>query len=223
MHAEGGYRAMVYVFDDCTLDMHLCVLRRAGQVIRLRPRVLQVLIYLLEHRDRIVSKQELCEQVWSAAFVSDAALENGIKAARRAVGDSGRTQRVIQTRRGHGYRFVAEVTRSDPASKPAEEVSQGAEADSPRPLHAVGERKIVTILCCGFRMPLSSDDELGLDTLHSRMQVLYDLVQRAVSRYGGHLQPLAGDYVLAVFGAPLAQEDHAQRAVLAAFALRQTP
>ena len=103
---------MIYVFADCELDTQLYHLRRAGKCSQLQPKVFQVLTYLLAHRDRFVSKQELCEQVWSARFVSDATLENCIKAVRRIVGDSGRSQRIIQTRHSYGYRFIADVTMS---------------------------------------------------------------------------------------------------------------
>ena len=51
---------MIYAFGDCTLDTQLYTVQRAGQSIRLRPKVFQVLRYLLEHRDCIISKQELC-------------------------------------------------------------------------------------------------------------------------------------------------------------------
>jgi len=98
---------MRYVFGDCTLDTELYVVQRTGLTIPLRPKVFQVLHYLLCQRDRVIAKQELQAQVWPDHFVSDAALEGVVKAVRQAVGDSRRTQWCIQTRRGQGYRFVA--------------------------------------------------------------------------------------------------------------------
>src|SRR5919204_2576770 len=103
---------MRYLFADCLLDTQCYLLRRAGQSIRLRPKVFQALIYLLTHRDRVIAKQELCEQVWSAQAVSDATIENCLKAIRQAIGDNGQAQRLIETRYGQGYRFVATVTMS---------------------------------------------------------------------------------------------------------------
>lgn len=105
--------AMIYVFGHCTLDTSLYALYRAGETVRLRPKVFQVLVYLLEQRDRVVSKDELCEQVWPEQFIGNAPLENIIKLVRQAVGDSGRAQQIIQTLYGHGYRFVAHVERRD--------------------------------------------------------------------------------------------------------------
>ena len=100
---------MVYRFGACLLDTQQHRLQRAGQSMRLRSKVLQVLLYLLEHRDRTVLKQELCEQVWPQQFISDATLESTVRAARQAIGDSGRAQQLIRTVYGYGYRFVAAV------------------------------------------------------------------------------------------------------------------
>src|SRR6266852_2117347 len=68
--------AMRYRFADCVLDTQLYTLHRAGTARPLRPKVFQVLCYLLEHRDHVVSKDALCTQVWPDQFISDAALES---------------------------------------------------------------------------------------------------------------------------------------------------
>src|SRR5499427_11027034 len=104
---SGG--SMLYRFADCVLDTQLYTLERAGQSTRLAPKVFEVLCYLIEHRDRVVSKQELCAQVWAGLAISDATLESCLRAVRLTVGDSGQAQRIIQTQRGYGYRFVADV------------------------------------------------------------------------------------------------------------------
>ena len=103
---------MIYRFGDCTLDTNLYTLQRGGQTFRLRLKVFRMCRYLLEHRDRVVSREELCTQVWPGQFVSQATLEGVIRLVRQAVGDSGRTQSIIQTLHGHGYRFVAHVDES---------------------------------------------------------------------------------------------------------------
>ena len=103
---------MIYRFADCALDTQLHILHRAGQSTRLAPKVFEVLCYLIEHRDRVVSKQELCDRVWEGLAISEATLESCLRAVRSTVGDSGQAQRIIQTQRGYGYRFVADVTGS---------------------------------------------------------------------------------------------------------------
>src|SRR5262249_54310966 len=108
--AERKSRVMRYVFADCELNTQLCTVRRGTTQHPLRPKPFQVLLYLLEHRDRVVPKQELAEQLWPDQYISDTVIENSILAARRALGDRGRARRIIQTRHGHGYRFVVPVT-----------------------------------------------------------------------------------------------------------------
>src|SRR5262249_43695967 len=100
---------MLYVFGECTVDVQRRIMYRAGQVVRLRRKVFQALTYLLTSHDRAVSKEELCQAVWSQLFISDAALESTIRAVRRAIGDSARAPALLQTVHGYGYRFVAAV------------------------------------------------------------------------------------------------------------------
>jgi DNA-binding winged helix-turn-helix (wHTH) protein/pimeloyl-ACP methyl ester carboxylesterase len=96
-----------YVFEDCVLDTDVFELRRAGEQVRIEPQVFDVLVHLVRHRDRIVSKEELLDEVWGDRFVSESALTSRLKAARQALGDDGRLQRCIRTVHGRGYRFVA--------------------------------------------------------------------------------------------------------------------
>jgi DNA-binding winged helix-turn-helix (wHTH) protein/tetratricopeptide (TPR) repeat protein len=97
-------------FGTCELSFERLELRRDGQPVPVEPQVFDVLAYLLTHRDRVVPKIELLDEVWHDRFVSESALTSRIKSARRAVGDTGRDQRIIRTIHGRGYRFVADVT-----------------------------------------------------------------------------------------------------------------
>jgi DNA-binding winged helix-turn-helix (wHTH) protein len=94
-------------FEVCELDLPRRELRRDGEVCPVEPQVFDVLVHLVTHRHRVVTKQELLDEIWGSRFVSESALTSRIKAARRAVGDNGREQRVIRTVHGRGYRFVA--------------------------------------------------------------------------------------------------------------------
>src|SRR4029453_4792606 len=100
---------MRYLFDDYILDTQHYELHRAGARIHLRPKVFHVLAYLLAHRDRVVPKAELLEQVWPNQFIGDATLNSCIMAVRKALGDGGRAPRFLCTVHGEGYRFVAPV------------------------------------------------------------------------------------------------------------------
>lgn len=77
--------------------------------VHLEQQVFDVLCHLVDHRDRVVRKHELLDDVWGSRFVSESTLTSRIKSARRAVGDDGDRQAVIRTVRGVGYRFVAPV------------------------------------------------------------------------------------------------------------------
>jgi pimeloyl-ACP methyl ester carboxylesterase len=108
-----------FAFDGCELDAQRRELRRDGQPVAVEPQVFDVLVHLLRHRDRVVSKVELLDEVWGDRFVSESALTSRIKAARRAVGDDGATQRIIRTFHGRGYRFVADVEERGPTAAAA--------------------------------------------------------------------------------------------------------
>ena len=84
-----------------------------------------------------------------------------------------------------------------------------------------GERKLVTLLGCTLAQGATLQADTGLDALDHQMRTLYTLTQEEVHRYGGIIHHLAGTRLLAVFGAPVAQEDHARRAVLAAWGLHE--
>ncbi len=109
---------MQYEFNGFVLDVDAAELRTGGRVVDLQPQVFAVLAYLIEHRDRFVTKQELFDAVWGTRFVSESALTTRIKEARQAVGDDGKSQRVIKTVHGRGYRFVADVGAPPPRRAP---------------------------------------------------------------------------------------------------------
>jgi predicted ATPase/DNA-binding winged helix-turn-helix (wHTH) protein len=96
-------------FGSNTLDLRARELRCAGSVVDLEPRTFAVLAYLVDHRDRVVPREELLDEIWGDRFVGDSALSTQIAHLRQAVGDDGGAQRVIKTAHRVGYRFVAEV------------------------------------------------------------------------------------------------------------------
>ena len=104
---------MLYVFDDYELDTQACELRRAGKVIALAPKTYAVLAYLVQHRERLISKEELLEQVWADIYVDDSAVKRNIMAVRRALGDHSSASQHVKTQRGQGYRFIAWVAVRD--------------------------------------------------------------------------------------------------------------
>jgi DNA-binding winged helix-turn-helix (wHTH) protein/tetratricopeptide (TPR) repeat protein len=104
---------MIYAFGSYELDTRIYEIRNSGKVRPVEPQVFDVLAYLVANRDRVVSKEELLEKLWPDRFVSEATLTSRLKEARKAVGDDGRSQSVIRTHHGRGYRFVADVDERD--------------------------------------------------------------------------------------------------------------
>ena len=100
---------MQFLFADQTLDTDRRELRRSSEPVDVEPQVLDLLIYLVENRDRVVSKDDLIASVWNGRIVSDATLTSRIYAVRKAVGDSGRNQTLIRTIARKGLRFVGAV------------------------------------------------------------------------------------------------------------------
>lgn len=100
---------MIYRFDLFELDMARFELRKDDAVLALEPQVFSLLAFLVEHRERLVPKDELFEKLWDGRIVTDSALTSRIKAVRQALGDSGKTQKYIKTIHGKGFRFVADA------------------------------------------------------------------------------------------------------------------
>ncbi|MEQ9642772.1 MAG: winged helix-turn-helix domain-containing protein [Alphaproteobacteria bacterium] len=102
-------------FLDFTLDLPAAELSRNGEPVQLEPQVLDLIVYMATHPKRVVSRDELIEAIWQGRAVSDSAVSTRINAARRALGDDGRTQAVIKTVHGRGFRWEIEpVPVSDP-------------------------------------------------------------------------------------------------------------
>ncbi len=116
---EPGTVKVLFAFEDFELDPTRFELRRTGDTVHVEPQVFEVLLHLVAHRDRVVTKHELLDHVWGGRFVGESALTSRIKAARRAVDDNGSAQRLIRTVHGRGYRFIGAVTERMPPTPPS--------------------------------------------------------------------------------------------------------
>jgi TolB-like protein/Tfp pilus assembly protein PilF len=133
-------RDVQFVFDDHTLDAGRRELRRGAERIAVEPQVFDLLVYLVQNRERVVSKEDLIASVWAGRIVSDSTLTSRINAARKALGDSGGEQKLIRTIPRKGLRFVGTVlTRSDGAEPahaggaPPDETHEAARPALPLP------------------------------------------------------------------------------------------
>ncbi len=96
----------------------------------MEPQVFRLLVFLIENRDRVVSKDQIIETVWEGRIVSDATLNTRINAARRAVGDNGKDQLVIHTIPRRGFRFVADLTEAGGTSSSKAQIDGVRSANS---------------------------------------------------------------------------------------------
>jgi DNA-binding winged helix-turn-helix (wHTH) protein len=101
--------ANTFCFEGMTLDPDARELARGGAAVDVEPKVFDLLLYLVERRDRAVDKDELQDRIWAGLVVTEASLTRCVMKARRAVGDEVRPHRIIRTIHGFGYRFVADV------------------------------------------------------------------------------------------------------------------
>ena len=119
------------------------------------PQVFDVLAVLVRERHRVVPKGELLDTVWGNRFVTESALTSRVKAARHAIGDDGRAQRLIRTVHGRGYQFVGRVDQRSgggpAAARPPESVATSAVSRATGPTAAAGTLPAQQIRFCTAR------------------------------------------------------------------------
>jgi len=156
---------MIYRFGNYELDAQYCELRCAGQQVAIEPKVFEVLVYLLQHRDRVVTKEELLEQCWPDTFVSEAALTRCLAKVRQTVQPEPAAPPVIKTVYGRGYFFVAPVTTLPRASSLP--ITPAAHGETPV---VIGPSKILVV----------DDEPLKVDYLEQELEALgYETISAA--------------------------------------------
>lgn len=111
---------MIYVFDKYALDPGRRELRCGATAVAMEPQAFDLLVHLIRHREHVVSRDELIEEIWGGRIVSESALSTRINAVRSAIGDSGTEQRLIKTLPRKGVRFVGDVREGrEPCETPA--------------------------------------------------------------------------------------------------------
>ena len=214
---------MRYVFGDCILDTERRELHCAGTPVQLERKVYQVLTYLVQHADRVVSKDELLEHVWPHVYVTDKAVARCIVAIRKAVGDRSDLQRLVRTVHGQGYCLVVPVaTHAGPVPPPetASPLPESPRITAPvlrhasaapsapaRPSEAVvppsrpaqvpsGERKLVTVLCCNLAKTAAMAEGVDPEEQHHLLQMFFAHAHPEVRRYTQAVLPEGGTTTL---------------------------
>lgn len=225
---------MIYLFGEYALDTQLYELRQAGTLRKVEPQVFNVLAYLIQHRDRVVSRQELLDRLWPEQFISETVLGYCVMEARKAVGDSGQKQRIIQTLRGRGFRCVADIeerqhevavdaTPPSLAGSTSRLRTRAAVTPAPASRRTTSRQaNLGTVLCAALVDPAALLEHLGVHTFQRLRQAFFALAQRQAQQHDGTLQFFGADGVLLLFAPPHTPDDHARRAVLAALGLQRS-
>lgn len=133
---------MQFLFRDHLLDTDLRELSREQVPVSVEPQVFDLVVHLMENRDRVVSKDELIDKIWHGRSVSESTLTSRINAARKAIGDSGANQALIRTIARKGFRFVGNVE----AKSGAATAEPGRSVTTPHALLALPDRPAIAVL-----------------------------------------------------------------------------
>ncbi|WP_147145681.1 winged helix-turn-helix domain-containing protein [Reyranella soli] len=136
---------MRFQFKDCMLDLERRELTRGSEEVPIAPRVFDLLAYLVQNRERVVSKDDLLDAVWGGRIVSESTLTSHINAVRKAIGDSGEAQHLIRTVPRKGFRFVGAVTEAQSQSDPSKIGSRMLD-ESPRPALSLPNKPSIAVL-----------------------------------------------------------------------------
>jgi DNA-binding winged helix-turn-helix (wHTH) protein len=117
-----------FCFDDFQLDFTRFQLFRQGKPLRLEGLPLQLLMFLVENKGQLVTREQISAALWSKdVFVDvDQGINTAIRKIRRALGDDAGEPHYLQTVVGRGYRFVATAAEDDQASTSAQSQSQAS-------------------------------------------------------------------------------------------------
>jgi class 3 adenylate cyclase/tetratricopeptide (TPR) repeat protein len=233
-------------FGAFELDSVNFQLRRSGRPLWLEPIPLEVLLFLVERRGQLVRRQEIADSIWGTEVVLDIdnALNTAIRKIRRALQDDPGRPRYVETVPAKGYRFIGAVTavachkgtrgeeigRAD-SGGPVQQAGASPDRD-PRehlaggigPFQKLleGERKQVTVLVADLKDSMEQVAERDPEEVRTLLDPVLGMMMEAVQRYEGTVSQVMGDGIMALFGAPLAHEDHAVRACYAALRMQES-
>jgi TolB-like protein len=148
---------MQYTFDHYVLDPERRELTRGSEAIAVGPKVFDLLLCLLQNRERVVSKDGLLDVVWGGRIISESTLTSHINAARNAIGDSGREQRLIRTVARKGFRFIGDVREIPPSDDVGQLKAEPSQSSNP-PLQGLSLPDRPSIAALPF-VNLSGDPE----------------------------------------------------------------
>ena len=160
-------RQPVYRFDDFVVDPETWRLSRGGQEIHLKPGVLELLIYLIANRGRLVTRQELMDTVWGDTVISESAITKAVARLRKALGDDSATHCYLETVRSRGYRFVADVEEVERPHQPGPSPGKGHVTVVRRALLAGAAAVLALVMVAVFWPGTRQHEPPGEDVIRS--------------------------------------------------------
>lgn len=136
---------MQYKFDKFEIDSEAYELRENGDKLHIEPLVFDLILHLARNAGRVIPKQEIVDHVWGGRIVSDSTISGCVKSARRVLGDSGEDQIYVQTVRGRGFRFGADVAEGADAPASAT-VETAAARPAPPPSPSPSRQPMIAVL-----------------------------------------------------------------------------
>lgn len=203
-----------YEFGPYRVDTALCRLLRGDTPVSLPPKAFDLLLLLVTHPNRVVSKAELMQTLWPDTFVDEANLAQHVFTLRKALGRQPNGAAYIETVPRRGYSFAAALR---------ETTGSGPRAELPPAIAAAvdGERKQATVLHCGVSNAAVLAERLGPARLDDLLSELAGIAADETGRYDGVLRRTRTDAFEAVFGARIVHEDDPWRAMLTALAIKR--
>lgn len=147
-----GTLTLPFAFEDYVLDQERRELTCHGRVVDIGPQVFDLLLHLVSHHDRVISKDDLLQAVWDGRIVSESTITSHINAVRKAIGDTGEEQRLVRTFPRKGYRFVGEIRFCEVAQAPHADVPVIDDSEpvlpreAPPALLSLPEKPSITVL-----------------------------------------------------------------------------
>jgi serine/threonine protein kinase/Tol biopolymer transport system component len=156
-------KSLIYQFDDVRVDLGTFRVTKADSPVQLEPKALELLVFMIENRGRLIEKKELLDAVWGDAFVTENAMTRVIAQLRKALADDRNDPRYIETVPTRGYRFIAEVEQKEPREFEAREIKLPKSTSSPQPGQVISHYQIVRAIGRGGmgEVYLAEDLKLG--------------------------------------------------------------
>ncbi len=159
---------MIYRFNSIVIDTDNYSLSCQGKPKAVEPQVFDLIVYLIENREKLASRQQIFDDLWKSRIVTDATLSNHIKSARAVLGDDGERQNVIKTVRGRGYQFIAKIqdfTVDEPQRNDTSSIENHASTVEKVSIAKISAIAIIIglFLFAGFKLAVNTSKKAGVE------------------------------------------------------------